>query len=118
MYGGYQKFFHYKIGKKEEKIPFSEIMYFVCEQRKICIVTKRDRIYYYENMKELHRRIQNAQFWSVHFSYIINVKYVEKFRSNEIIMSDDYVVPISKAYKEKVKMKILHLDEGNSNHDE
>ncbi len=115
LYGVHQKFFHYKVGKREEKVLYSEIMYFMCEQRKIYIITRREKISFYGKMKELHKAMQAAGFWSVHYSYIINVKYVKKFKNNEIVMYDDYAVPISSAYKEKVKEKILHLDEGDRN---
>lgn len=49
VYGRNQNYFEYKVGKSTEKIIASEIMYFVCEQRKICIVTSKERKYFYEN---------------------------------------------------------------------
>lgn len=105
-----QKFFEYKVGKHIEKISLAEIIYFICEQRKICIVTNSKREYFYGNMRDLHKTFDVKGFWSVHNSYIINVKYVKLFRENEIIMCDDSVIPVSYAYKKEVKRKIMQLN--------
>lgn len=111
VYGRSQNYFEYKVGKSTEKIIASEIMYFMCDQRKICIVTNKEKRYFYENMKELHKRISLEGFWSVHFSYIINVRYVKQFKKKEIIMCDDSRIPISNAYKKEITKKIMQLNE-------
>lgn len=102
-------FFEYKIRKHVEHIPISEICYFMCEKRKIYIVTKYGKITYYGKMKELHESICNTNFWSVHNSFIINVNYVKRFKDSEIIMSDDVAIPISHTYKKAVREKIMNL---------
>lgn len=114
VYGRSQNYFEYKVGKSTEKIIASEIMYFMCDQRKICIVTSKERKYFYENMKELHKQISLEGFWSVHFSYIINVRYVKQFKKKEIIMCDDSRIPISNAYKKEITKKIMQLNEGGN----
>lgn len=112
LYGSNQKFFEYKVGKHTEKVLLSEVMYFVCEKRRICIVTSKKNVYFYGNMKELHKTLEVENFWSVHNSFIINIRYVKRFKDNEIIMCDDSVIPVSYAYKKAVKRKIIQLDEG------
>ncbi len=112
LYDSDQKFFEYKVGKHTEKILLSEVIYFVCEQRKIGIVTTKKKVYFYGNMKELHQNFKVREFWPVHNSYIINVKYVKRFKENEIIMCNDSVIPVSYAYKKEVKRKIMQLNEG------
>ena len=107
----YYQFFDYTVGRKKEKILLSEIMYFMCEQRRIFIVTTREKIPFYGSMKELHQTFNAEGFWSVHVSYIINVKFVKKFRDSEIVMCDDAVIPISYAYKKSVKQKVVQLED-------
>lgn len=111
IYENDQKFFEYKVGKHTEKILLSDIMYFACEKRKICIVTNRKNVYFYGSMKELHNTFDAENFWSVHNSFIINIRYVKRFKENEIIMCDDSMIPISYAYKKEVKGKIMQLNE-------
>lgn len=111
LYDSNQKFFEYKVGKHTEKVLLSEVMYFVCEKRRICIVTSKKKVYFYGNMKELHKTLDVENFWSVHNSFIINIRYVKRFKENEIIMCDDSVIPVSYAYKKGVKRKIMQLDE-------
>lgn len=103
------QFFEYKIGKQKQKILLSEIMYFRCEQKKVCIVTRTDKIYFYASMKELHQMIGSENFWSVHNSFIINENFVRQFREKEIIMFDNYCIPVSKAYKKEFKKKLAQL---------
>lgn len=111
IYDCEQKFFEYKVSKHVEKVLLTEIMYFACEQRKICIVTKRGKEYFYGSMRDLHANFHAKGFLSVHNSYIINVKYVKFFRENEIVMCDDSVISVSNAYKREVKKEMMQLNE-------
>mgnify|MGYP003294135478 CR=1 FL=1 len=111
IYGNNYNFFRYMVGRRHEKILLSEIMYFMCEQRKIYIVTAKEKIPFYGNMKEMHQTFRAEGFWSVHISYIINVKYVKKFREKEIVMCNDNIIPISYAYRKIIREKVLELEE-------
>lgn len=110
LYENDQNFFGYKVGKHEEKIRLSEIMYFKCEYRKICMVTSKKKEFFYGSMKELHELLRAPDFWSVHNSYIVNIRYVKRFRESEVIMTNDTVIPISHAYKSEVKRKTMQLN--------
>lgn len=111
LYEKKKLFFEYRVGKRMEKVLLSEIMYFMCEKRKICIATTREKIYFYGNIKKIHRELNADGFWSVHVSFIINVRYVKIFRNNEIVMCNDYIVPVSQTYKKDVRRKIMELNE-------
>ena len=111
LYGNKYRFFEYTYKWKTEKIQLSEIMYFMSEKRKICIVTSKNTYSFYGNIKELHKNMGEDGFWSVHNCYIINIKYVKLFRENEIVMCNDHVIPISRSYKNEVKQKIALLGE-------
>lgn len=109
IYGSNTQYFEYKTGGSREKIPLSEIFYFMCEGRKIIIITDKGKISFYGRMKDIHDSLAAKDFWSVHMSFIINIKYVKRFRENEIIMCDGSEIPISYAYKKEVKEKIQQL---------
>ena len=114
VYKQSRSYFEYKIGKSTEKISALEIMYCMCDQRKICIVTGKEKKYFYGNMKELHKGLSLEGFWSVHFSYIINVRYAKQFGKSEIIMCDGSRIPVSNVYKKEIAEKIMRLDGGRS----
>ncbi len=101
-----QEYFEYKIGKSTEKILSSEIMYFECLGRKKCIVTPKERIYFYGNIKDIRKAIHSKHFWTVHNSFIINTQYVKAYKENEIVMCNDQVIHISNTYKKEIKRKI------------
>ncbi|MCM1126345.1 MAG: LytTR family DNA-binding domain-containing protein [Lachnospiraceae bacterium] len=111
IYGNHTQYFEYAVGGSREKVPLSEIYYFMCEGRKIVIVTGGGKISFYGKMKDMHDFLDARDFWSVHMSFIINVKYVKRFKENEIIMCDGRVIPISYTYKKAVKGKIRQLGE-------
>ena len=109
LYGNNTQYFEYMTGRSREKIPFSEIFYFMCEGRKVVIVTDRGKISFYGRMKDIHDSLTARGFWSVHMSFIINVKFVKRFNENGILMCDGRVIPISYTYKKAVKEKIQQL---------
>lgn len=109
LYGNNTQYFEYMTGRSREKIPFSEIFYFMCEGRKVVIVTDRGKISFYGRMKDIHDSLTAKGFWSVHMSFIINVKFVKRFKENGILMCDGRVIPISYTYKKAVKEKIQQL---------
>lgn len=111
LYTKQNRFFEYRIGKQNEKILASEIMYFMCEKRKICIVTCRDKIYFYGNMKDLHKNLNLNGFWSVNNSFIINTGYVRLFKEKEIVMCDNYCIPVSNSYRKEIKKKLMEMKE-------
>ncbi len=104
------QYFEYTAGGSRGKIPFSEIFYFMCEGRKVVIVTDKGRTVFYGRMKDIHDSLTVKGFWTVHMSYIINVKFVKQFKENEIIMCDGYVIPISYKYKKEVWEKISQFE--------
>lgn len=109
LYENDHKFFEYTLGRHDEKTLLSEIMYFKCDYRKILMVTNEKKVSYYGSMKSLHKSLQVPEFWSVHNSYIVNIRYVKQFKESEIIMTDNTVIPISQAYKSIVKKKTMEL---------
>ena len=107
LYGRKTKFFEYRAGRDINKILLSEILYFACEKKRICIVCKNSSVYFYGSMKEMHKSFQAEGFWPVHNSFIINERYIKEFKENGIVMCDGAVIPISNAYKRDIRKKIM-----------
>lgn len=104
------QYFEYMVGGSREKILLSEIYYFMCEGRKVIIVTDKGKTAFYGRMKDIHASLTARGFWSVHMSFIVNVKFVKRFRENEVVMCDGSVIPISYKYKKEVWEKINQLE--------
>lgn len=60
-------------------------------------------------MKEVLDQLDSANFWQVHYSYIINRHYVREFRRNEFEMENGAVIGVSKKYKQEILQKLLEI---------
>ena len=60
-------------------------------------------------MKEVLDQLDPANFWQVHYSYIINRHYVREFRRNEFEMENGAVIGVSKKYKQEILQKLLEI---------
>lgn len=103
-------FFEYKVGKKIEKINAKEIIYFRSNAKKIEMNTVNGKIEFYEKMNNVEKQLDSTKFWRVHKSYIVNSDYILAYKISEIsLIQGDDIIPISQAYKESVKEKIMQI---------
>lgn len=107
LFDGNNTFFNYRIGKSNYSLAEDEIRYFMCEGKKVKIVTNEGTKEFYDTMSNVEKRISENKFYTVHKSYIVNVKYVKEFRPNEVIMVNGEKIPISQLYRKGIREKIL-----------
>ncbi|MBD5546342.1 MAG: response regulator transcription factor [Lachnospiraceae bacterium] len=107
LYSGNKFFFEYKKGKRNFQIAQEEIICVKCEGKKIHLVTTKEEIDFYGKMADAGRQLEAVKFWSIHKSFIINIDYVYSFGKDEIHMVNGDVLPISKAHRKEIMMKVL-----------
>lgn len=100
-------FFIYHIGKSTYSLSEDEIIYFMCEGKKVKMVTNEGIKEFYDTMSNVERRVSAGKFYTVHKSYIVNVNYVKEFRPNEVITVSGEKIPISQSYRKGIREKIL-----------
>lgn len=111
IYGKADDYYEYKYNKIENKILLSKILYICSNNKQINIVTENKKYTYYGNIKDLHGKYEMNGFWSVHNSYIVNIKYADMIRDDQIIMCNGDVIPVSRNYKQALKRNLLRLNE-------
>ena len=84
------------------KIYLKDIIYAEVFNRKIVIHTINDDIEYYGKMSDLENMV-GEDFFRPHRAYLINMKYVEKYDSNNIYLEKGQVLMAKKNYKNFVK---------------
>ncbi len=89
------------------KINLNDVIYFEIRGRVIAIHGKNNITEYYEPIKTLEQKIYGQDFFRCHKSYLINLKYVEKFKKNEIIMDNGDKVLLSKRRYEEFTKRFL-----------
>lgn len=58
------------------------------------------------NMQDAERELSKNSFVRTHRSFVVNLSYVEKIKSNEIVAAGS-TLPVGRAYKEQVKQKYM-----------
>lgn len=90
------KFLIAKTSSYSYKVYLKDIVYLESNQRKIILHTTYDTIEYYYKISDLENELSEDNFFRCHKSYIINLKYVQSFDSNFIILENSDKVYVSK----------------------
>ncbi len=89
------------------RIQIDDIYYFECNGRKIDIHTKNGIITILGKMNQIEASLQNKKFFRCHKGYIVNFEHVCEFSNNEIILTNNQKVLISRlkinSFKEAFK---------------
>ena len=101
--------FLYKFKTTIRRIPYRDILYFSSEARKALIHLKYgETITIYKKLSEIEKELPNEVFWRIHKSYIINSQHIISCQHNQLLMSNNDVLPISRNYKNEIYFKIIN----------
>ena len=101
--------FLYKFKTAIRQIPYRDILYFSSEARKALIHLKSGEIItIYNKLSEIEKELPNEIFWRIHKSYIINSQYIISCQHNQLLMSNNDILPISRNYKNEIYFKIIN----------
>lgn len=103
--------FYFKNGKTACRLPFSDILYFESDSRKIKIATKTEAYTYYEKFNLLETRLPDT-FSRIHRCYIVNRHQIRQYSADEVILGNNERLPLSKTYRQRFLEQQLHdMDE-------
>ena len=96
-------FFSFSYYGRDIKLPLSSILYFQSFNHKIHIqCTESTNYQYSDKLSHVFDKVKNENFFSPHKSFVANYYAVKKWGTNEIILIDDTVIPISRSHKQNV----------------
>ncbi|MDQ0232884.1 LytR/AlgR family response regulator transcription factor [Metabacillus malikii] len=102
--------FMFTFNKAFYSLPFSEIVYFEKDKRKVFIHTPSDVYETLLHTKALLSKI-NENFVQVHTSFIVNVRYVKQISNNTVTVNirdkQTIEIPISRKFKDNAREQIL-----------
>lgn len=107
LFGFKSRFFTYNIGKRQYKINENSILYFQSQGKKINMITHDGAEEFYGKLTDIIPQLNEQIFCVVHKSFIINMRYVLQYRSDNILMTNGAEIPISRSMKKSVKNKII-----------
>lgn len=92
-----------KDAKTHIKLPINEIMFIEVEGKKTKIQTKNSVYYSTERLKVWKKRLTPSFFFQIHSSFIINMKYISQYDRDEIVINNEFKIPI--AYRKQTEFK-------------
>jgi DNA-binding LytR/AlgR family response regulator len=97
-----------KKGLYFQKVALKEILYLEASSNYTNIITNCGSFLYSDNLHSFEERLPSQMFHRVHRSFLVNIENITAFEGNIIYMGKA-VIPISKAYKEKLVKDITIL---------
>lgn len=95
-------YFHFKVKNSDFRLKFSEILYFESRLRKVLLVTESRTYEFYNSLNELFPKLPKY-FVQIHRSYIINIKKVNAFCGNSVVMENNTEITVSQTYRHHLK---------------
>lgn len=102
--------FNFKAGHNYYKIPFSDILYFCSNGRKINIVTSNKEYEFYGSLDNIYSEVKNKKFLFVHKSFLVNFKYIRKYQYEQLTMSDNKIIPVSQSRRKAVRSMFFEFE--------
>lgn len=93
--------------RQKKKLYLDDIRYFEIRGRKIDIHGKGDTLTYYEQIGVLEKSLQGKGFFRCHKSYLINLKHVDTYNRQDVILDSGEQVPIAKRRYDDFTVEIL-----------
>lgn len=89
--------YRFEFKKHSYSVPISSIFYFEKSRNNVKIVTDTDIFLQRITIKELVDILPKA-FFRCHSGYIVNLSKIKEINDNNVILNNNYVLPVSKKY--------------------
>ncbi|MGL5633900.1 MAG: LytR/AlgR family response regulator transcription factor [Sarcina sp.] len=88
-------------------VDINSIIYFEVNNRIITLVSENEEIEFYDKMDNIEQKLKSYYFVKPHRSYIVNCKYIEEIKKNELILKNGTIIPISRLNIKSIKEKFI-----------
>ena len=99
--------FKYQKAKSFYRLPYSGIIFFQSNGRKINIHTIDSNDNFYGKINNLNLDFSSHVFLRINHSTIINYQHIIKQSYTEVVMSNNHILSISQAFRKKIRSVIL-----------
>lgn len=106
----YKDFYQFETGKRYHSIQYKNIMYFESDLRYILLVTKDQGTYKFKGkLSEIEKQVPATIFVRTHKSYLVNWKYVEKYKVEYLTLKDSQKrIDVSKKYRNQIQDGLIN----------
>ncbi len=100
-------YFFIKSSNMFEKVNYSDLLYVEAANNYVILQTKDKRMITYLTFKGIEEQLPAELFIKVHKSFIVSLHEINAF-DNEEIKIGDYIIPISRNFKNDVQDRIFN----------
>ena len=93
--------------RQKKKLFLDDIYYFEIKGRVVDVHGPEGIFTYYEQMRALENKLRDKGFFRCHKSYLINLKYVDGYNRQEVIMGNGEKIVIAKRRYEQFVREVL-----------
>lgn len=95
--------------RQKKKLFLDDIYYFEIKGRVVDVHGAEGIFTYYEQIGELEDKLRDKGFFRCHKSYLINLKYVDGYNRQEVILENGEKIVIAKRRYEEFCQKVLEV---------
>lgn len=95
--------------RQKKKLFLDDIYYFEINGRVVDVHGAEGIFTYYEQIGELEDKLRDKGFFRCHKSYLINLKYVDGYNRQEVILGNGETIVIAKRRYEEFCQKVLEV---------
>lgn len=88
----------------------NEIIYLERDLRVTHIICENQTVTITDRLEDLITKLDSHHFIRCHRSYIINIKYLQEYSYNTLLMKNDYTIPVSRKYQNNIKTFLLDIN--------
>ena len=104
-----QEFIILSRDRQKKKLFLDDIYYFEIKGRMVDVHGPEGIFTYYEQIGTLENRLREKGFFRCHKSYLINLKYVERYNRQEVILENGKKIVIAKRRYDKFVQEALKV---------
>ncbi len=102
-----REFLNISDGDANLEFPLDDISYLEVLNHEVIIHTKDSTHTLYASLSSLEEQLEKCGFLRIHNSYLVNMRYIQKYRSRECILTDGKSLPASERNYSAQKQKYL-----------
>lgn len=95
--------------RQKKKLFLDDIYYFEIKGRMVDVHGPEGIFTYYEQIRELENKLRDKGFFRCHKSYLINLKYVDGYNRQEVILENGEKIVIAKRRYDKFVQEVLKV---------
>lgn len=90
-----------------------DILFFEAHNRVVTVVTKHEKIDFYDKINDLEEKFSDSSFIRCHRGFLINPEYVKEITKDTMCLDYNYIVPVSRLRVTDVKNDIINYLNNN-----